>query len=194
MRIPSLVRYSSRRTSDKCAAILAVVVALIVVPSGLGHSVFTITGFGAMVSDWNRTHKMDTRGNLPKGCCYVPIASHSGLVYASRYFGVEVLEGRVLSYQEWLGDGTSVGRARLAALRELPPDARVQSFTVHNDTCAIMIAASRTLGTTLRHGAAGATVIVEFKSGTDEMSYNPASVNDLRFNSGYVAGPAAQSC
>lgn len=135
---------------------------------------------------------MDRRGNLIPGCCYDPIPSHPGVRYASRYFAVQPIGGHVISYYEWLGDGTPVRAARAAALREMPSDTRVRSFTVHGKSCAILIVESRQLAAALGRG--GGKVVVEFGSGADGSSYNPASVNSLLFSSGIIAGSTAQNC
>jgi len=152
----------------------------------------SVTGFGATVRAWNATHTMDRRGNLVPGCCYDPVANRPGLLYADRYYAVQPIGGHVISYYEWLGNGTSAKAAKAAALQQLPADARIKSFTAHGNTCAILIVNSRKLGNLLGRG--GAEVVVEFGSGADESHYNPKSVNNLLFSSGLIAGATAQNC
>jgi hypothetical protein len=152
-----------------------------------------ITGFGATVAVWNKHHREDRRGNLVPGCCYDPIPAHDGLQFADRYFAVQPIGGHVISYEIWTGNATTAAAAKRVALREMPVDARVRSFTVHRRSCAILILRSERLGAAL-HGAGGNEVIVEFSSGKSSSSYDPRSVNDLLFSSGIIAGPAAQNC
>jgi len=106
---------------------------------------------------------------------------------------VQPIGGHVISYEIWTGNGTSTAAAKQVALREVPSDARVRSFTVHGSSCAILILKSKRLAVAL-HGEGGGDMIVEFSSGKDSSSYKPRSVNDLLFSSGLIAGPTAQSC
>jgi hypothetical protein len=153
-----------------------------------------ITGFGATVKAWNAHHQMDRRGNLVPGCCYDPIPSQGGPL--DRYYTVQPIGGHVISYEMRPGNGKgiAVSAAKQAALQELPPDARIRSFTVHGRSCAILIAYSGALQRQLGHGKAGGGVVVEFSSGAAEMSYSARSVNDLLLTSMMIAGPTAQNC
>jgi hypothetical protein len=100
----------------------------------------------------------------------------------------------VISYEIWTGDGTSSGAAKRVAMRELPADARLKSFTVHGSNCAILIAYSATLQKQLGGGKAGGGVLVEFSSGPASDRYSASSVNDLLFSSMMIAGSTAQNC
>lgn len=188
--------------------------------TGVASASDPITRFGATVHAWNATHTMDRRVNVIAGCCYDPIPTRSrpGVTFADRYYVVQPIGGYVISYFEWLGNGTTATAAKAAALRELPSDARVVSFTVHGNTCAILIASSAQLLNALasvpdlRNVEAEANklfgvhespsvlrehlgqVVVEFGSGADESHYNPKSVNNLLFSSGTIAGSTAQNC
>jgi hypothetical protein len=180
-----------------------------------------ITGFGATVKVWNATHVEDHRRNVVPGCCFDPTPV-PGLVYGDRYYAVlQPTDGLILSYSMHLPSRTPVGRARTIAMRELPTDARVQSFTVHGKSCAILIASSAKLRAVLkRHGDLIVTaqetdkvfgtpesvsklttelgeVVIELSSdtaATSYSSYDPTAVDDLLLTSAVQAGPTAQNC
>lgn len=195
--LQSKLRPVARRLwiSRSAASCATAAIALAIAGSAVaGARATQITGFGAAVAVWNAHHKADHRGNLIPGCCYDPIPAHSGLVYADRYFSVNPIAGHVISYEIWTGDGTSAAAAKRVAMRELPPDARLESFTVHGSSCAILIAYSPILQKQLGHGKAGGGVVVEFSSGPAGMSFNARSVNDLLFSSVMIAGSTQQNC
>ena len=180
-----------------------------------------ITGFGATVKVWNATHVDDHRGNVVAGCCFDPTPV-PGLIYGDRYNAVlQPTDGLILSYSMHLPSRTPVSRARTIAMHELPNDARVQSFTVHGKTCAILIASSSKLQAVLeRHrdlmttaqetdrvfgtpesasklNAELGEVVVELPSdtaATSYSSYDPTAVDDLLLTSAVQAGPTAQNC
>ena len=180
-----------------------------------------ITGFGATLKVWNATHVEDHRGNVAPGCCFDPTPV-PGMINGDRYYAVlRPTDGLVLSYSMHLPSTTPVSRARTIAMRELPHDARVHSFTVHGNSCAILIASSAKLRAVLqRHADLIATaqqtdkvfgtpesasklkvelgeVVVELSSdtaATSYSSYDPAAVDDLLLTSAVQAGPTAQNC
>lgn len=179
-----------------------------------------ITGFGATVKAWDYAHVEDHRGNLVAGCCFDPMKV-PGLVYGDRYYLVQPIGGRVTSYEMHL-DPTSTKLAKAIALRELPPDRRVVSFTVHGridspGSCAIMIVSSarlraalqrvnyakserninKFLGTPESEATTRAHLgeaVIELSSGANGNSYNPAAVDDLLVSSAADAGRTAQNC
>ena len=174
------------------------------------------TGFGATVKAWEATHIADHRGNLAPGCCFDPMPV-PGLLYGDRYYAVQPMDGLVISYEMHLKP-TTVSRARAMAMHELPPDARVKSFTAHGNSCAILIASSASLGAALERDSAYLhdvkrtnaflgtqlsptelkaqvrEVVVEFSSGASGTTYKSSAVSDLLFSSLAVVGSRAQNC
>jgi hypothetical protein len=175
-----------------------------------------VNGFGATVKEWDATHVEDRRGNLVRGCCFDPMPV-PGLVYGDHYYAVQPIDGIELSYEMHLKPVPAT-QAKVTAMHELPRDARVVSFTVHGNSCAILIASSAMLAKTL--GADGkfvrditatnkilgarvkpsvlrrqlGEVVIEFSSGAAGNTYDATAVNDLLLSSLAVAGSTAQNC
>jgi hypothetical protein len=133
-----------------------------------------LSGFGATVAAWNDRHRMDPRFALNSAYDPDPTLARGGDErFDDRYFGVTPIDGRMLRYEMRFPPGTSVDAAKQRVLRsEFPTDAKVVGFR-RRSTCAVMNVRSPTLARVLHDGA---TASVEFGSGENDDSYDPADV------------------
>jgi hypothetical protein len=123
----------------------------------------TAAGIGALDADWEATHTPDTR--FAPGSVYDPTP---GLgrddQHNAKYYGVEHENGRVSMYNLRLPEGTTVNEALLAAINELPTDARVVwNRTGPDDRCYQAAISSQALAKDLADGGnPNGTVFAEF--------------------------------
>jgi hypothetical protein len=173
--MPSIVSGSSRHASAPPAQAAAV------------------TGFGALISDWNATHTPDHA--FAAGSVYDPnpalpsINGHTGAVYVL----VTPTNGRILSYAMNLPKGTSLRFAINAVRQQFPRDVHVL-WTARKDACAQTQFASRILGRVLRAPAIGDSrglVMVEFEDidSSGNSVATPQVFNSASFNLGGTNSP-----
>ena len=155
----------------------------------------SITGFGALVDDWNRVHTPDH--DFAAGSVYDPdpelpsINGHTGAVYVL----VSPSDGRILSYAMNLPAGTSLRTAIASAGRQFPPDARIL-WTARRDLCVQAQFASRLLGRALAVPIIGdprGLVMVEFEDIDDRGNdvAGPQRFNSASFDLGGTGSPGA---
>ena len=156
--------------------------------SSSSSSVPSVTGFGATLMEWNKSHVADTR--FAANTAYNPDQNLPDQRYNDRYILIS-RSGRVLSYEMRLAGSPNIDTAKGAALNELPPDATVVWFS-KKDQCAQMEVQSKTLGMVLsdsenKQGAA----LIEFQTmmadGKD--AYSQTNNNDIFLNLGVYRSP-----
>jgi hypothetical protein len=141
------------------------------------------------VAVWNATHAADR--SAPAGTAYDPTpgAAYEG-GWDDHYIQVQPVAGRILEYEEQLPFATTIKDARIAALAQLPVDAKVVWFTgadyVGVDDCAQELVTSRTLAERivgLSSGFHGGYVQLSFNTDVDGayVGYDPTNVNEIWF-------------
>ncbi len=108
------------------------------------------TGLGALLSDWAKAHPKNTT-DCSQGSCYGGRVK-DGSQLQDQFVGVLTIgkPARVYTYDQAIGNGTSLATAQRDVLALLPPDAKTTSFwTDHNDgegnSCAFWNLNSKTL-------------------------------------------------
>ncbi len=142
-----------------------------------------VTGFGATLKAWTAHHVADTSGNFIRGCCYNPDPELKSWGANFRYSDVVVTGGIVTDYSLNLRENTKLADAQIAALAELPKDAKVNFFFSQKKSATLEVT-SATLKPKLRElnipGTNGSVDFV-FCSVTNEgkFGYNASNVNSI---------------
>ncbi len=148
----------------------------------------TLTGYGALLADWNAHHTPDTRYDA--NSVYNPDPSlGSDTEHDAKYYTVNTQAGRVLNYQMRLPNNGKQTTAQAEVMQEFPSDATVlwQKAQTADATsaCYQMEVKSAVLGTALSDKAIGdatGVVFVEFSTDTPQTAsansvYDTANVN-----------------
>lgn len=104
----------------------------------------SVVGFGATVGAWKAHHIADSGNKNIPGCCYDQDPSLKSWGANDRYTDLMDKNGIVTAYSLNLPEGTTLKDAKIAAMAEMPKDAKVSFFTVQ-DMSATLEVTSATL-------------------------------------------------
>jgi hypothetical protein len=152
------------------------------------------TGLGALLSDWAKAHPRNTT-HCSQGTCYGGTVKDGGQ-FQDQFVGVLTIgkPPRVYTYDQAIGDGTSLADAQRAVRALLPPDAKTTAFWIdHNDgegnSCAFWNLNSKTLATLLTsfYHAPGKSLGPPPKPGDVGVELNTAAANGFVYKSDDVS-------
>lgn len=163
----------------------------------------TITGYGATQSDWNANHQVDNR--YDSGSVY-DATPGLGLdtQHDDKYYAVLTQNGRILTYEMRLPNGSSLAAAKAEIMQEFPVDAKVV-WQQTQDQCSQMEISSATLGSASVLGSSGignpqGQVFIEFQTDSNSTEnlnsyYDASNVNIATLNLGsYNTAADAPGC
>jgi hypothetical protein len=147
-------------------------------------TVSTITGYGALLTDWNNSHTQDP--NYATNAVYDPIPGLGiDSSYTDKYYSVQTASGRVTNYEMRLPNGQGLTASQQEVMQEFPTDTSILWQHTIKGQCSQMEVQSHTLGTILgspNFGDPKGHIFIEFQ--TDTLSteslpnyYNPSNVN-----------------
>ncbi len=147
-----------------------------------------VIGYGATSDAWDAHHVADLSGNFAPGCCYNADHNLASWIGTDRYTTVSRSNGIVTSYNLGLPEGTKLKEAKIAALAELPSDAKI-TFFYAGDKSATLEVTSALLRPILMDPSIGSpdgSVDFVFCSVANDgtTSYNPANINSIYVNFG----------
>lgn len=98
-----------------------------------------VVGIGATSDTWNAHHTADLSANLLPGCCYNPDPNLKSWVGTDRYTTLRLRSGIVTSYTLRLPEDTRLNEAKVAALAEMPKDAKISFFYVQDKSATLEV-------------------------------------------------------
>lgn len=163
-----------------------------------GNTSISLQGYGATLSEWNAAHTEDS--SFSADSTYDP-TSGLGNGYNDKYTSVLWTDGRALSYQIGLPDGTSIATAVTDALQELPNNTAIlwqqENTSDPENVCYQMEVRNATLGQAL--GSDGDAFIeyqtIETSDTNTSIGYYASNVNNISLrNSDYKKASQADGC
>lgn len=158
-----------------------------------------IVGFGATLDVWKTHHVADKSGNFIPGCCYNLDPKLKSWGGNFRYTDVVVTNGIITEYSLNLPENTQLKDAQIAALAELPKDAKVSFFFSQKESATLEVKSAILKPILLNTNIPGTNGSVDFVfcsvSNDAAFGYNASNVNSIwvKLGLGLVAAKDA-SC